>query len=133
LEIGTEFFWQSFTSPVKGDPVFHGGELMASYFFNGGSRPYSSDQGNIYGYVPVKKSIFKGGAGIWEAVVRYSMFDLDDGLVHGGKFWKITPALNWYLTEFLRFELAYGYGVLDRFHLQGTTQFFQTRIQFLIR
>ncbi|MDF2191624.1 hypothetical protein [Paraflavitalea sp. CAU 1676] len=41
--------------------------------------------------------------------------------------------INWYLAEFLRFEMAYGYGKLDRFNLKGSTQIFQTRIQFLIR
>lgn len=58
---------------------------MASYFFNGGSRPYTKSGGNIYGFLPVKKSIFKGGWGIWEAVLRYSTFDLADGAVKRGK------------------------------------------------
>lgn len=34
-----------------------------------------------------------------------------------------------HLSDNLRFELAYGYGTLDRFGLEGTTQFFQSRIQ----
>jgi phosphate-selective porin OprO/OprP len=37
--------------------------------------------------------------------------------------------LNWYLSDHLRLELAYGYGVLDRFDLRGATQFLQGRIQ----
>ena len=41
-----------------------------------------------------------------------------------------TPALKWHLIDHLRIELAYGYGKLDRFDLEGTTQFFQTRLQF---
>ena len=72
---------------------------MASYFFNGGSRPYTTSGGNIYGFVPVKKSIFKGGWGVLEAVLRYSTFDLADGVVKGGKFWKITPMVNAFLPE----------------------------------
>jgi phosphate-selective porin OprO/OprP len=40
--------------------------------------------------------------------------------------------LNWYLSPELRFELAYGYGVLDRFGIKGATQFFQSRIQITI-
>ena len=38
--------------------------------------------------------------------------------------------VNWYLTDNLRLELAYGYGELDRFGVVGETQFFQTRFQF---
>jgi phosphate-selective porin OprO and OprP len=38
--------------------------------------------------------------------------------------------VNWYLTDHLRLELAYGVGQLDRFGALGTTQFFQSRLQF---
>jgi phosphate-selective porin OprO/OprP len=37
--------------------------------------------------------------------------------------------VNWYLSDNVRLEMAYGYGRLDRFSLQGNTQFFQTRLQ----
>jgi phosphate-selective porin OprO/OprP len=37
--------------------------------------------------------------------------------------------VNWYLTDYLRLEAAYGIGRLDRFNLKGNTQFFQTRLQ----
>jgi phosphate-selective porin OprO/OprP len=131
---GTEYFVQRFSSTQKQDPVFSGGELVATYIFNKGiSRPYSTDGGNIYGFVPVKKSVFKGGAGTWEAGMRFSMSNLNDDVVKGGKFWRITPTVNWYMHDYLRFELSYGYGVLDRFNANGTTQFLQGRISFMIR
>ena len=37
--------------------------------------------------------------------------------------------LNWYLSDNVRWELAYGYGSLDRFGVTGKTHFFQTRLQ----
>ena len=101
---------------------------MVSYFITGETRPYSTASG-IYGFTPVARPVFKGGPGAWEVLLRYSNFDLDDGPVHGGKFWKITPMVNWYLSKEVRLEFAYGYGVLDRFNLKGATQFFQTRLQ----
>jgi phosphate-selective porin OprO/OprP len=64
-----------------------------------------------------------------EAVVRFSYSDFNDAGVQGGEFWRITPQLNWYLTDYSRIELVYGYGKLDRFGLTGTTQFLQTRYQ----
>ena len=53
---------------------------------------------------------------------------IDSGLITGGKFKRLTPMVNWHLSDFLRLEAAYGVGGLDRFNLKGTTQFFQTRL-----
>ena len=125
---GSEFYVHYFNSPEAATKIFHGGDLMVSYFITGETRPYSTASG-IYGFAPVARPVFKGGPGAWEVVLRYSNFDLDDGPVHGGKFWKITPMVNWYLSKEVRLEFAYGYGVLDRFNLKGATQFFQTRLQ----
>jgi phosphate-selective porin OprO/OprP len=61
----------------------------------------------------------------------FSQKTIPDGTA--GEFWRITPTVNWYLTEFLRFGLSYGYGILDRFNLKGATQFFQSRIAFTLR
>jgi phosphate-selective porin OprO/OprP len=55
--------------------------------------------------------------------------DLDSGTIQGGRFWRITPMANWHLSDNMRLEFTYGYGVLDRFGLKGGTQFFQTRLQ----
>jgi len=37
--------------------------------------------------------------------------------------------VNWFLSDNIRLEFAYGYGSLNRFGLVGVTQFFQTRLQ----
>ena len=75
--------------------------------------------------------MFEGGPGAWEAVLRLSYIDLDSGNLRGGRFWRVTPMVNWHLSDNVRLELAYGYGQLDRFDLKGGTQFFQSRIQLL--
>ncbi len=74
--------------------------------------------------------MFEGGRGAWEALLRLSYVDLDDGPVQGGRFWRLTPMVNWYLSDHLRMEFAYGIGQLDRFELYGATRFFQSRLQF---
>jgi phosphate-selective porin OprO/OprP len=79
--------------------------------------------------MPVTKSVFKGGWGEWEAVLRYSTLDLEDGSIHGGKFWRITPMVNWYMTKALRTEFIYGYGILNRYNMKGAVQIFQARLQ----
>lgn len=129
--VGSEMYWHKFNSATASDPLFFGGEVMVSYMITGESRPYHTATG-VLGFVPIDKSVFKGGPGAWEVLFRASTLDLDGGTIHGGKFWRITPMVNWYLSNDIRFELVYGYGVLDRFALKGATQFFQTRIQFTI-
>jgi len=62
-------------------------------------------------------------------LTRRRRSDLDDQAIHGGTFWRFTPMLNWYLSDHLRLETAYGYGSLNRFGVVGKTQFFQTRLQ----
>ncbi|HEX5169125.1 MAG TPA: porin [Cyclobacteriaceae bacterium] len=126
--MGSEVYMHRFSSVETGDPAFVGGDVMVSYFITGESRPYHTAT-SIFGFVPVNRPVFKGGPGAWEVLVRASTLDLDSGTLKGGKFWRITPMVNWYLTKDIRFELAYGYGVLDRFGLKGITQFFQTRLQ----
>ena len=126
--VGTEVYVHQFNSSEASSRIFYGGDLSATYMITGEARPYSTVSG-IYGFAPIDRPVFKGGPGAWEAVLRFSSYDLDDGPIRGGKYWKITPMVNWYLSKLVRLELAYGYGVLDRFNLKGATQFFQARIQ----
>lgn len=115
----------------SGDHRFYGGDLVFSYMFTKTSRPYRT-VGSIYGFVPVRKSVFKGGTGEFEGVLRFSTLNLNDGDIQGGQFWRITPMVNWYLSRVVRMEFIYGYGTLDRFNLSGNVQFFESRIQFTV-
>ncbi|WP_152616897.1 OprO/OprP family phosphate-selective porin [Flavihumibacter solisilvae] len=131
LMLGSELYAHKFHAPKSGDPVFQGGDIVASYIITGQSRPYTTVSG-IYSFVPVPNSILKGGIGTIEVLLRYSQLDLTDGTITGGKFWRLTPAVNWYLTPSLRLGFAYGYGKLDRVNMKGVHQFAQARLQFVI-
>jgi len=85
--------------------------------------------GGYFLAVSPEKTLFSGGPGAWEAVFRISYIDLDGGMLRGGKFFRLTPMVNWHMSDNLRLEFTYGYGVLSRFDLEGSTQFFQARIQ----
>jgi phosphate-selective porin OprO/OprP len=126
--LGSEYWWVFASSQQQHDPVFHGGEAVASYMFNDAKRPYAT-AGGFFRAVSPARTVFQGGPGAWEAVLRYSYIDLDSKNVHGGKFGRITPQVNWYLSQNVRLELSYGYGHLNRSDLHGNTQFFQSRIQ----
>ncbi|HEX6902418.1 MAG TPA: porin [Thermoanaerobaculia bacterium] len=125
---GGEYYIQEASSPEHGDPVFHGGELVVTWLITGEVRQYNT-RGGYFNQISPATSVFAGGRGAWEAVFRVSYIDLDDGDLTGGKFWRLTPMVNWHLSDSARFELAYGYGQLDRFDVRGATQFLQSRIQ----
>ena len=125
---GTEYYLQRANSPEMGDPFFHGGDIMAAWLVSGETRPYRT-VGGYFRSIDPDRRFFEGGWGALELVMRLSYIDLTDGTLEGGKFWRLTPTINWYFNRFARLEAAYGYGVLDRFDLKGTTHFFQTRLQ----
>ena len=129
--IGSEVMLHNFQSKDFEDHKFFGGDVVVTYLFTGAKRPYTYCRKYFWIYSG-KKSIFKGGWGEWEAVVRFSTLDLNDGSINGGKFWRITPMVNWYMTKFMRMEFVYGYGVLDRYNLKGNLQVFQARLQFTV-
>lgn len=130
--VGSEVVLHHFYSSENADHKFYGGDVVFTYMFTRGSiRPYNT-VGSIFGFVRVKRSVFKGGTGAIEGVLRASTLNLNDGAIQGGQFWRITPMINWYLSRVIRMEFIYGYGVLDRYHLKGSTQFFESRIQFTL-
>ena len=126
--MGGEYYWMKIDSPETGNPLVHGGEVVFTWLTTGEVRAYNTVGHNFLGIAP-KKTVFEGGPGAWELVLKLSYSDLNDGLLRGGSFWRFTPMVNWYLTDHARLEAAYGYGKLNRFGLIGVTQFFQARIQ----
>jgi phosphate-selective porin OprO/OprP len=126
--IGSEVISHNFYSKSTSNHQFNGGDVVVSYFFTKDVRPYNT-VGNIFGFVPVERSVFKGGWGEIEGVLHVSTFNLNDKDIQGGQFTRITPMVNWYLTKALRWELVYGYGILNRYGVIGHVQFFETRFQ----
>jgi phosphate-selective porin OprO and OprP len=128
LVVGMEYFFNQVSSEQRGDPFLHGGEVFAAYTLTGEARPYS-EKSALFTAMSPARTVFEGGPGAWEVGLRFSYADLDDGPIQGGTFWRITPVLNWHMSDNVRFELAYGFGVLDRFGVKGNLQVFQTRLQ----
>jgi phosphate-selective porin OprO and OprP len=126
---GSEYWWVNTSSPSTGNPVFHGGDVVATWVVTGESRPYNTVGGYFKEVSPPKRPVSEGGPGSWELVLRFSSSNFNEGTLNGGNFWRLTPMVNWYLAKELRWSFAYGYGQLNRFGLVGGTQFLQTRIQ----
>jgi phosphate-selective porin OprO and OprP len=130
LLFGSEYWFDSITSPSTRNPTFHGGDVVATWVVTGESRAYNTVGGYFKAVEPTNPVLFNGGPGAWELVWLYSNTDLDGGTINGGKFWRFTQGVNWYLSKFVRLSFEYGYGRLERFNLTGGTQFFQSRVQF---
>ena len=84
-----------------GDAAVDGWYAYASWFPFGGSRKYAAGKA-LFVYPDVRSAW-----GEWEVAVRYSMLNLNDGSVRGGKEQNVTLGLNWYLTPKLRIMANY--------------------------
>jgi phosphate-selective porin OprO/OprP len=129
LLIGAEYYWQKVRSRQTGNPWFYGGQFVLTWVTTGETRGYNTI-GNYFTSVLPKKTVVQSGPGAWETVISVTYTNLTNNIVQGGIFWRVTPMINWYLTDNLRLEFAYGYGSLNRLGLLGRTMFFQSRLQF---
>ena len=127
--VGSEWYWQKVRSREKQDPWFYGGEVVITWLTTGEVRAYNS-VGSYFKAINPLKTVIQGGSGAWETVLKFSYTNLTNGTIQGGKFWRVTPQINWYLTDNFRLEFAYGIGTLDQNGLMGRTQFYQSRFQF---
>jgi phosphate-selective porin OprO/OprP len=125
---GSEYYLERATSPQTDNPVFHGGDASVTWTVTGEVRPYVAP-GSYFRDVSPSRPVTHGGPGAWEAGLRLSNIDLDGGTLEGGKFWRFTPVVNWYLSDQIRLEFEYGYGQTDRLGHRGATHFYQSRIQ----
>jgi phosphate-selective porin OprO/OprP len=127
--VGSEYYWMKVHSPQTGDPWFYGGQFVVTWLPTGETRPYNP-VGNYFTSISPKKTVFQSGPGAWETVLSVTYTNLTNNVVQGGIFWRFTPMVNWYLSDNLRLEAAYGFGSLDRVGRLGRTSFFQARMQF---
>ena len=129
--LGSEWYLaQVFSSPTH-NPFFFGGEVFAAFVLTGEVRPYNARDSFFEGMQP-NRPLFSRGPGAWELVTRWSYVDLDSGTITGGRFWRLTPGINWYASANVRLVAEYGYGRLARDGLVGGTHFLQLRIQLTI-
>jgi phosphate-selective porin OprO/OprP len=120
------------------DLSFHAGDVVAVWILTGETRGYNARGGYFEPVSPDRPLLefnrdrpwLKWGTGAWEAVLHMSYINLNDHYIHGGKLFRLTTLMNWYLTDNVRLEFSYAYGVLDRFGTTGGTNFFQGRVQF---
>jgi len=89
-----------------GDLTFAGWYAQASWMLSGEHRAYDADKGIFKGLVPLRP-IGTGNSlssikGAWELTARYSVLDLNDLNISGGRERNTTLGLGWYANNFVR-------------------------------
>lgn len=97
---------------VASTTAFYGVSAQAGYILTGEHRPYNRKAGVLGRIVPTN-DFGQGGIGAWEVAGRWSMLDLNDDDVRGGKLNTTTLGLNWYLNKFTKFQFNYIHAFLD--------------------
>jgi phosphate-selective porin OprO and OprP len=83
------------------DPSFGGGYAQASWVVTGEHREYSRSSGVFGGLTP------RSAWGAVELAARYSVLDLQDAGIAGGKAQTWTAGANWYIRSNLRLMFNY--------------------------
>ena len=110
--------------------TFSGAYAHAGYFLTGEHRPYNGTNG-VFGRVTPKQNVGKGaGFGAWEIATRWSMIDLNDSDVQGGRLNNLTSGLNWYLNPHTKFQFNHVHAMLDsRINGDSAADLFAMRAQ----
>ncbi len=83
------------------DASLGGGYAQASWVLTGERHAYSLTRATFGGVRPKSKW------GAFELAARFSVLDLEDGVVDGGEAETITAGANWYIRENLRLMFNY--------------------------
>jgi len=103
----------------------HGFYVIGSWVLTGESRPYDRTNGVVTRIVP------KGRWGAPELFARYSFVDLNDGPIQGGRYDRYEIGLNWWATTQWKLGLVAGHVNLERYGVNGVTNSFLTRLQWV--
>jgi len=131
LWVFAEYLWTDTDAPSSGDPRFSGHSVTAAWNLTGEMRSYNRRSG-LFGPVPVSKGVYQGGKGVWEAAVRWSTLDANEGTLTGGDVEIYSVGLNWWLSPSLVTSVNYRWIELDRFGVEGDSHGFLARIVILL-
>lgn len=92
-------------------PILWGWYAYATYQLGGGTRRFRRSRAVFDKTMPCRNfdCSERGRQGQWELALRYSMLDLEDEAVYGGKVRTLTLGANWYLNPNFRIMFNYVY------------------------
>ena len=126
---GTEYFLHEASAPQgTATPSSTAARCVVAWIITGETRRYNT-RGGFFGSSRRRRPCSRAGRGAWEAVLRLSYIDLDDGGIQGGKFWRITPMMNWHLSDHARSSSPTATASSIASTSRARTHFFQSRLQ----
>lgn len=99
--------------PPLGVVRYQGFYAQALYLLTGESRGFDPATATQTRVVPAR-DFGDGGWGAWEVGARYTLVDLNDGGVAGGRVSSVTVGANWYWTQNVKLQVNYDYADLSR-------------------
>jgi len=109
----TEMRW-SLVDQIGGpDLTFPGFYVQAGCILTGESRPYDVNQGVFRRVTPHRPFSLGSGGGAYEVVVGYSILDLNNKNIDGGRGQLFTLGMNWYLHRYTKFQFEFSPFILE--------------------
>lgn len=120
LRMQAEYIATQVDRDTKPDAFFQGGYLQGGWVLNGDAAPYvveadTATEVGIFKRVQPRpdQRVTHGGAGVFEAVARYSVIDLASHDIRGGVQQDVTLGLNWYPEPYARLMANYIHAWAD--------------------
>jgi phosphate-selective porin OprO/OprP len=119
--VDNAFFPATNRATNRSDLNYYGTYVQVGYFLTGETRGYDKRFGKYGRVVPLENFFLvrdengqlTHGLGAWEIMYRYSLVNLNDETVQGGRYGEHTVGLNWYLNSNIKFQLNYINGQRD--------------------
>jgi phosphate-selective porin OprO/OprP len=131
LTLQSEFTYMKVDSSPNRDPEFYSGYVSVGYMLTGEHRPYNRTSATFGRVEPARHFAFgkSGHNGALQVAARWSMIDLEDGMISGGTQNNLTLGLNWFLNSQMRATLNYITGRADS-EAEGRFHVLQARFQY---
>ncbi len=96
-----EYRWSIVNRPQMSSVAFSGGYIQAGLLLTGESATYNRKRGIFSGVIPYEE-FGECGFGALELTAGWSVIDLNDQDIQGGRMQTLTFGLNWYLNSYAR-------------------------------
>lgn len=114
LHAEAEFISSFVDQPTGSDLAFFGVSTKLSCVLTGEAHPYDKQQGVFTRIVPEDEGVFLNPlAGAYEAVLGWSMIDLNSGPVQGGELQTLIAGINRYANSYTKYQLNVIHALLD--------------------
>ncbi|MBN7810565.1 hypothetical protein J0A68_06335 [Algoriphagus sp. H41] len=131
LLVGGEYITNSVSAPDLGNPDLYGFNLGGTWAVTGEMRPYRKRSG-IFDPLPVSKPVGQGGFGALELAFRYSLLDLNNAEIQGGKMRTTSAGLTWWPSPRAQLGWNYRFISLDRDDIVGKSSGMNLRLMLIL-